>query len=368
MNKKLTVLVLTGALACAMALPAMATETTAVPISAPVSTEETISMPDSVLYYGTVKEIVKDENGTITQLRMDSERYGEYVMNITEQTVWIDSGRHTASDSASLQVGEGVYVFHSPIATYSLPPQSPALAVVRNIPMDAGCAQYHEVEEVSLENGQLKITTDDGGLIILADEKTSLSSYGSDEAVALKDIQTGSHVMAWYGAVAESYPGQAHATHLMLLPDEEQAVEDSLTRSELVMMMHEQAGKPVVNFAMNYSDVSSDAEYAEAVRWATSEGLVSGYGNGTFRPDNTVSREQLVTILWRYAGSPMLMDYPGLSQFSDADEISSFTQSAFAWAHQKGYIAAVEGNTLDPKGDADQELAETVLKAMAAEK
>ena len=50
MNKKLTVLVLTGALACAMALPAMAAETTAVPISAPVSMEETMSLPDSAQY------------------------------------------------------------------------------------------------------------------------------------------------------------------------------------------------------------------------------------------------------------------------------------------------------------------------------
>ena len=54
MNKKLTVLVLTGALACAMALPAMAAETTAVPISATVSTEEAVSLSDSVLYLSLI--------------------------------------------------------------------------------------------------------------------------------------------------------------------------------------------------------------------------------------------------------------------------------------------------------------------------
>ena len=93
MNKKLTVFLLTGALTCAMALPAMAAETTAVPISAPISTEGSIALPDSVLYYGTVQEIVKDAEGNITQLRMNSERYGAYVMNLTDQIVWIDSGR-----------------------------------------------------------------------------------------------------------------------------------------------------------------------------------------------------------------------------------------------------------------------------------
>lgn len=363
MKKKLTVLVLTGALACTMALPVMAADVTAVPISAPVSSSELAALPDSVLYYGTVQEIVKGANGSITQLRMTSERYGEYVMNISEETVWIDSGKQTASDPSTLQAGEGLYVFHSPAETSSLPPQSAAFAVVRNIPMDAGCAQYHEVEAVSIENGQLKITTDNGGLILLADENTGLSFYGSDAAASLTDIQAGDYVMAWYGAVAQSYPGQAYATHVMLLSGAPQPTTDTLTRGELVMMMHEKAGKPVVNYAINYSDVAGDANYAEAIRWATSEGYVGGYGDGTFCPDDTVSREELVTILWRYNGSPMLMDYTGLTQFSDADEISQWAQPALAWAHQKGYIATVDGSRLDPQGDATRALAESILNA-----
>lgn len=363
MKKKLTVLVLTGALACTMALPVMAADVTAVPISAPVSSSELAALPDSVLYYGTVQEIVKGANGSITQLRMTSERYGEYVMNISEETVWIDSGKQTASDPSTLQAGEGLYVFHSPAETSSLPPQSAAFAVVRNIPMDAGCAQYHEVEAVSLEDGQLKITTDNGGLILLADENTGLSFYGSDAAASLTDIQAGDYVMAWYGAVAQSYPGQAYATHVMLLSGDPQPTTDTLTRGELVMMMHEKAGKPVVNYAMNYSDVAGDADYVEAIRWATSEGYVGGYGDGTFCPDDTASREELVTILWRYNGSPMLMDYTGLTQFSDADEISQWAQPALAWAHQKGYIAAVDGSRLDPQGDATRALAESILNA-----
>ena len=105
MNKKLTVLVLTGAMACAMALPAMAAGNTATPTSTPVSAEISVSLPDSVLYYGTVQEIVKDAEGNITQLRMNSERYGAYVMNLTDQTVWIDSGRRTASER--LRSGKG---------------------------------------------------------------------------------------------------------------------------------------------------------------------------------------------------------------------------------------------------------------------
>ena len=122
MKKKLTVLVLTGALACTMALPAMAADVTAVPISAPVSSEALTALPDSVLYYGTVQEIIQGADGSITQLRMTSERYGEYVMNLSAETVWIDSGKQTASDPSTLQVGESLYVFHSTVETSSLPP------------------------------------------------------------------------------------------------------------------------------------------------------------------------------------------------------------------------------------------------------
>lgn len=369
MNRKMAVLMLTGALACTLSLPAIAAETEAVPISAPVSSEEAQALPDSVLYFGTVKEIVKGEKDAISQLHMTSDRYGEYVMNLSEQTVWIDSGNRTAADSADLREGEEIYVFHSPVETMSLPPQSAAFAVVRNIPMDAGCAQYHEVESVSLENGRLTITTDNGGLYIRADEKTGLSLYRSDKAAALDGILPGSRIMAWYDAIAESYPGQTYASHLMLLSQEaETKGSDELTRAELAVMLHEREGKPGVNYAMDFTDVpegTDDAGYTEAVRWASCMKFMVGYGNRTFGPDDVVSREQLVTVLWRYAGSPEGMDDTGLSQFNDVDELSAYAQPAMAWAHQKGFIGPVEGDLLAPGSAAALELAGQILSQLA---
>ena len=72
MNKKIPALVLTGALACALAVPAFAADVSIMPISAPVSTGEVASLPDSVLYYGTVKEIGTNENGERTWLPIRS--------------------------------------------------------------------------------------------------------------------------------------------------------------------------------------------------------------------------------------------------------------------------------------------------------
>lgn len=371
MMKKLTALALGGTLLCTIAISAVAAGNTAAPAPTPMAVEECASMSNSVLYYGKVMEIVKNKDGAITQLHMTSDRTGEYVMNLSSETVWIDSANHTAADSSHIQKGERIYVFHSAVETSSLPPQSAAFAIVRNVPVDAGCAQYHEVEAVSRVNGRLTITTDCGGLLISADDQTKLTRYGDGTRMTIKDIQVGDRIMAWYDAIAESYPGQTYAQYLMLLPGKgvgSEKQEQVLTRADLVSMLHEKVGKPVVNDAMDYTDVASDAGYAEAVRWATSQKLVGGYGDGRFEPEKTVSREQMVTILWRYAGCPMLMDDTGLTQFSDGAKISDFARPAMAWAHQKGLISTVEHGVLAPRGAVTQAAAETALNAVDIQK
>ena len=320
--------------------------------------EEASSLPDRVLYYGRVETISRGENGEMTALHMSSDRYGEYVMHLSEDTVWIDSGNRTASDPAPLKEGEGLYVFHSPAATLSLPPQSAAFAIVRNIPQDVGCAQYHKVSETALEDGKLKITVDRGGLSLLTDDKTEFSFYHGEGVPAPEDIPAGSWIMAWYEAYAAVYPGQTYARHIMVLDREEEA----LTRSGLAVMLHAAQGSPVVNYAMRFSDVAQDAPYAEAVRWTASERLMVGCGGGEFGPDNPLTREQLVVILWRQAGSPMLMDYPGLTKYDDVRDISRFAQPAMAWAHQKGLVAP-EGR-LGPRDTVTSTEAEQMMGAL----
>ena len=126
MKRTLSALLVSSALLCAAVLPTMAAES-ADPAQTDSAAVQEETMSDSELYYGQVQEIGRDEAGTITSLLLTSERYGEYVMNISSETVWIDSGERTASDPATLQVGESVYVYHSPVSTRSLPPQSPAM-------------------------------------------------------------------------------------------------------------------------------------------------------------------------------------------------------------------------------------------------
>ena len=221
MKRTLSALLVSSALLCAAALPAMAAEPTDLTQTDPaVMQDETL--PDSELYYGQVKEIGRDEAGNITSLWLTSERYGEYVMNISPETVWIDSGNYSASDPSTLEVGESVYVYHSPVSTRSLPPQSAAYAVVRNFPQDVSAAKYLEVEAVTQnEDGSITITTDNGGLWLTVEQDASVTTYAGEEA-SLDRVQVGDHVMAWYEIVLLSYPGQAGTDHLMILPAAEE--------------------------------------------------------------------------------------------------------------------------------------------------
>lgn len=215
MKKKLTALALSGLMLCSLSVSALAA-----PLdidSSGTLSAEPAPLADSQLYYGEVKDILTDEEGTLTGLRMDSPRSGEYVMKLSGETWWIDSGGRTASDPATLKVGEKLYVFHSPVSTRSLPPQSAAYAVVRNIPQDAGCAQYHEVEAVEETDEGVQITTDNGGLILFLDRNTALLSYSGDAPERPADIPVGSHIMAWYQVVLQSLPGQAHPSCVMTL-------------------------------------------------------------------------------------------------------------------------------------------------------
>lgn len=108
--------------------------------------------------------------------------------------------------------------------------------------------------------------------------------------------------------------------------------EDPCTRAQIVTFLWRAAGSPVVNYAMDLSDVAGDAYYAEAVRWVLSEGITTGTSADQFSPDATCTREQAVTFLWRAAGSPAVS---GGSAFEDVGADAYYAR-AVAWAAQNG--------------------------------
>ena len=110
------------------------------------------------------------------------------------------------------------------------------------------------------------------------------------------------------------------------------------TRAQIVTFLWRAAGSPVVNYAMDLSDVAEDVYYAEAVRWALSEGITTGTGEGSFSPDATCTRAQAVTFLARALNA----NASGKAEFGDVPTDSYFAE-AVAWAAANGVTEGVGG-------------------------
>ena len=97
-----------------------------------------------------------------------------------------------------------------------------------------------------------------------------------------------------------------------------------------------------------FTDVPAGQWYTDAVNWAVERGIISGYGNGTFGPNDPVTREQLATILYRYAGSPAASG--SLSAYADAASVSGYAKAAMDWCVANGILSGYTNNTLRPAG------------------
>ena len=135
------------------------------------------------------------------------------------------------------------------------------------------------------------------------------------------------------------------------------------TRGMIVTILWRLEGSPIVGASLNYDDVKAEDWYGEAVRWADSVGVVTGYGNGKFGPNDTITREQMAAMLWRYAGSPRVDG--SLSSFTDGAQTSSWAQPAMIWAVEEGLITGVGNDRLEPRGQATRAQAATILMRFA---
>ena len=115
------------------------------------------------------------------------------------------------------------------------------------------------------------------------------------------------------------------------------------TRGQIVTFLWRAAGSPVVNYAMNMTDVAEDVYYAEAVRWALSEGITTGAGESSFSPDATCTRAQAVTFLARALNA----NASGKAEFGDVPTDSYFAE-AVAWAAANGVTEGVGGGLFGP--------------------
>ena len=126
--------------------------------------------------------------------------------------------------------------------------------------------------------------------------------------------------------------------------------DSSCTRADFVTFLWRAAGKPAVNYAMNFSDVKESSYYAEAVRWAASLGIVTGFSQNTFGAAAAVTREQAVTMLWRFAkqqGFDTTQGGMAIREYEDYDSLSEYAREAMVWAVNAGVLKG-SGNRLLP--------------------
>ena len=137
----------------------------------------------------------------------------------------------------------------------------------------------------------------------------------------------------------------------------------TVTRGQIVAILWRLDGKPMAG-TDSYSDVPAGQYYAQAVAWASANGVVTGYSDGTFRPDMPITREQMAAILWRYAKykSVNVSGQADLSRFTDRGQVASYAAQAMAWANANGLINGMTATTLVPRGDATRAQAASILQ------
>ncbi len=128
------------------------------------------------------------------------------------------------------------------------------------------------------------------------------------------------------------------------------------TRGMIATILYRMEGEPAVSGSNPFPDVADGSYCDDATIWAAGCGVVKGYADGTFRPDQTISREQMAAILYRYAqykGCDVSVgEDTNILSYTDAAQVATYAVPAFQWAVGAGIINGTTATTLSPKGSA----------------
>lgn len=143
-----------------------------------------------------------------------------------------------------------------------------------------------------------------------------------------------------------------------------------LSRAQFAAILYRLTGSPDVQYEQHFKDISADAWYAKAVMWASNSGIVSGYANGSFGANDVVTRQQMATMMYRYANYLALETVPKMteiSSYTDAGKVSDYAVEATKWAVGYGLITGTTQTTISPLANTTRaECAAIVKRFMAA--
>ena len=139
--------------------------------------------------------------------------------------------------------------------------------------------------------------------------------------------------------------------------------DSTMTRGMLTTVLYRMAGEPNIEneiWGYPFADVNAEAYYGTAIYWARLNGIANGYCDEKFGPDDPITREQLAVILYNYSGSPTSPQT--LEGFTDTDKISSYALNALCWTVKQGILQGKGDGVLDPAGQATRAEVAAILQ------
>jgi len=293
------------------------------PVSIPVNTEA----GDYVCYitFGANTEIYVDELLVISDLDVVLDAVDESAVERVEALINA-IGHVTLSDETAIEAARAAYE--------ALNEQEKALVSNLDVLIEA------EIRLDELKNG--------GNTVIPVQPSTEPEIPVEPAELNFSDVPA----TAWYHEAVE----YAVLNGLMNgISDTEFGPSNTLNRAMVVTVLWRLEGEPVANYAMSFTDVPAGQWYTEAIRWAASQGIVNGIDARTYAPLNAVTREQLVTILYRYAQKKgynvSVGEDTNILSYTDAFSISEYAVPAMQWACGAGVINGNDDGSLNPKGN-----------------
>lgn len=138
--------------------------------------------------------------------------------------------------------------------------------------------------------------------------------------------------------------------------------QDPITRGQLVTILYRLEGQPAVS-GLGFSDVAAGSYCEKAVKWAAATGITKGNAEGLFQPNSPITREQMATFLYRYNQNKgyFIVKLADLSTFPDASSVSSYAKDALSWANGTGLVNGTSDGRLNPSGGATRGQAAAIL-------
>ena len=289
----------------------------------------------TVTINGTTKTIEKNASEAFTYTHSSSSgttRYSVEVRGTTGGTVTASPTRAAKGATVTLTVRadegyqlDGLTVTDSKGGTVKL--------------TDKGSGTYTFTMPASKVTVQASFTQNQSGTLPFTDVKTGDWFYEAVQYVYDKGMMT--------GVSADRF-----------------APASTTTRGMIVTILYRLENEPAVSGELPFTDVEAGAWYADAVAWAAANDIVNGTSATTFAPNSPITREQMATMLYRFAqykGMDAVTLQEHLTGYPDGDQVSDYAIPAMNWAVGQGLIAGMENGTLVPQGSATRAQVATIL-------